>query len=214
MRLNEILENSFTDEVVDALNLIERDCKPYLNDLPKGKHLYRGIQDLDTNNTRVSFTKLQVRQSRAPRDTRQIEHEIVDKIMKEVGLVATRSNSIFTQASPDGLKDYGEVYLVFPIGEYHISWSPEIKDWTEDGILHKFMKAGKNKWDLQSTDDIDMPRFTRWIDSHYGQGDLASAMLDPMMEIMVNCKEYYALLYQNRLNQPGLWDYQMFKDII
>jgi len=135
MRAIDLYENNHKEEIVRAWSLIQRDCQPFLLE-SNNKPLYRGINDLNTVESRVSFTKLTVHQERIPRDTNPFEHEYVIKAMKDAGFNAHRGNSIFCQASTVGLYDYGEVYVIFPIGDFNVTWSNVIVDWTEDGNIY------------------------------------------------------------------------------
>jgi len=60
---------------------------------------------------------------------------------------------------------------------------------------------------------VDMPGFTRWIDANYIDGHLAEAIEAKHYEIMINCKEYYAVLYKSH-NSQQMWDYQDMKEVV
>jgi uncharacterized protein (UPF0305 family) len=63
------------EEIVDIL---KRDCKPFIRAKKKGMFLYRGMK-----NTFVTIDKIKSRLNRKPRDTPEELHDALDDAFKE-----------------------------------------------------------------------------------------------------------------------------------
>lgn len=125
-KLAQLLEDEASlpsrDEVIA---MIKRDCQPWIRE-SKGNVVQRG------QNSRGPFARIEVRQDRKPLDSSDEFHaQLIDGI-KQQGLVANRDNSLFvtgswSQAASFGRR-HGQVYCVFPIGEFKYTWSEGFKD--------------------------------------------------------------------------------------
>lgn len=131
MRLFELEDNdTFSPEQVA---LIKKNCQPFLQQCNQ-RFLYRGIHSLKTNN---EFIKFDVRQNRSPTGSSRILHELYIKAFNKLGFVANRNNSIFCSGSLDLADVYGNVYIVFPIGPFQFTWSPNTEDLLHSASLYK-----------------------------------------------------------------------------
>ncbi|MFW6046289.1 MAG: hypothetical protein ACOCP4_00600 [Candidatus Woesearchaeota archaeon] len=61
-----------------------------------------------------------VRKNRKPKDTPTEYHEYADKIFYEEFGIKARSQTLFCNGTPIGVKSYGNPYLIFPIGKYKL----------------------------------------------------------------------------------------------
>jgi hypothetical protein len=113
--------------ILDLIDFIKENCKPYLLKknpktwLQKGSHnhwLYK-IQNIHTD--------------RQPRDSSLTVHDFLNDVIEQAGATVNRSNCSFA-AAYDTLKhghslmEYGNLYYVFPIGNFDITWSKWISD--------------------------------------------------------------------------------------
>ena len=69
---------------------------------------------------------------RPPRDTALDVHLAYNAMIKAVGGIANRNNSIFVSGNKPTAQAYGVTYVLIPLGEFHWTWSPEWDDWTFD----------------------------------------------------------------------------------
>ena len=74
------------------------------------------------------FWKKTTRQDRYPKDMAQELHEYIDNFFQKKFRHKARSSSAFCQGDTDVADDYGQPWMVFPIGAYEVIWSPVVKD--------------------------------------------------------------------------------------
>jgi len=206
VKFTELYEEHLDISADETWELIERDCQPFLREW-NGKILWRGIKD-----TREKVLKLPVRQDRKPRDTATVIHKALNFAFKKNGFTANRENSIFCSGSLSGLSTYGDAYAVFPIGEYAISWSPDVNDWTEDFAASEWItaegldlirKIGWGKVDKLSSHHIKLygsSGLVKYIQHNYKNTDINAAIAS-RNEIMIHCDKYYAI------RKPTSYDY-------
>lgn len=133
----------------EYFNLISKKCMPYLKEwikyaktTPNPEHLYsgRGVQ--------LFFIEKTVRKNRRPKDTPDEIQKIVDDAFYKKFKVRPRSSSFFTTPIYTIAEDYGEVYAIFPQGNYKIIWSPDINDFFSDVIE-------ESPLNLEGSDEFD-----------------------------------------------------------
>jgi hypothetical protein len=106
---------------------IKTKCKPWFQESEKGKHkFYRGFQ---RGANEVAFTK-KVRTNRQPKDSGKREHEAFNTLIKLGGGKANRSNAVFASSDRYVAEEYGQVFVVIPVGEYTYTWHDYYDDWT------------------------------------------------------------------------------------
>jgi hypothetical protein len=157
MRINEILTENDFDDPEYLKQFILDNCKPFIKAVenPNRMKLYRGNND--THDTHVTT----VRQDRLPLSTNVNMHNFLVKGFIEAGFKAHRGNSLFCTGSLNQADTYGTVFCVFPIGDFHFTWSPEIRDlYPRVHIFHKYLNYDlsqpiKRDWDSQGMYDID-----------------------------------------------------------
>lgn len=172
----------------EVLELIKRDCAPFLEESKKAGFLYRGIQpdgeDLHVNDSdgkKLVYIQKRVRQDRVPRDMPKPAHHALDDWFDKKFGIKARSQCVFAYGGelyPRGtIKEYGDAHIIFPIGEMQYVWSPEIED------LFVSMEADE----ITSREDV-----IRLVD----ESGYKSTGLDEAMkfgnEIMIKCNKYYA----------------------
>jgi len=123
MRYQELLESNQFDTPDEVISFIQNNCQPYLKENPNNKNiLYRG-----TNSSEQCYIK-SIRTDRNPSGSNKSIHDIFDDAFKKAGFVATRSNSLFVTPSVYQASEYGNVYVVFPIGDFNYTYSNEVVD--------------------------------------------------------------------------------------
>lgn len=66
-------------------------------------------------------------ENREPVDSSRVAQQLYDTALKELGITALRSNSIFTSANYDQATSYGSPYVIFPINGFAFSYT-KIRD--------------------------------------------------------------------------------------
>jgi len=179
MKINEI-----TVDRDYILNLIKKDSKPFLNRIGGDFSyyaMYRGME-----NETQPFIRKQVRlNDRKPMSSAQIKHARYNQYFEETFGQPFR-NSLHVSGEREMAEYYGNVYVIFPIGNFDWLWSPEVKDMALD-IRWPMVGGQINVPPSQDavTDKLDT------LDYHMNS-DLKGAILTGF-EIMIRCKEYYAI---------------------
>lgn len=123
MKLLEIHQDDYTTrpldiDVHDAANLISTHCKDMLEAcISSGRLLYRGISEQRMGKDFI--VSASIRPDRQPVEMLPGVHSLLEKAFKKVGLVANRSNSIFTCARAIVADKWGEPYAVFVYDGWH-----------------------------------------------------------------------------------------------
>ncbi len=106
---------------------IKKECKPWFKESNSGKSkFYRGFQK---GANEVAFTK-KVRSNRRPKDSGAREHDGFNALIKLGGGKANRSNAVFASSDRYVAEEYGQVFVVIPVGEYNYTWHTYYDDWT------------------------------------------------------------------------------------
>lgn len=190
---------------------IQKNCQPWLK-LARRESVYRGI-NTDGRTKSMAFTRKTV-QNRRPKDTNLERHNFFNDMISMAGGVANRSNSIFVSGDTFAANDYGSLYAVYPIGNFHYTWSPTWADWSEDlDDFHIFDKMsdelkinkGVNLTHAEKMDNIEKLRDAgHFYDLNYYENDLVNGYIiadkdlyvaiQSQHEIMINCDTYLMVL--------------------
>ncbi|WP_407305210.1 hypothetical protein [Acinetobacter sp.] len=176
MKIIELYEDELPQDFGSAIGLIQRDCKPFLSQA-NGGLLYRGMRSA-VGEKAVVFSKKTPRTDRKPRNTDIRLHKIMDDWFNEKFGVKARSEAVFCTGDFIDALSYGAAYAIFPIGDFKFIWSEYIND--------LFIAARRNPSTLLDT----------LKDANYKTTNLPEA-IESDHEIMISCKEYYALCVQS-----------------
>ena len=170
-------------EFQKQIQLIQRDCQPFIQQA-QGGVIFRGLSDNEP------FIKKTARlDDRRPKDTGQERHNEFNKyFLKHFG--ENFRNGVFVSGDSKIAEYYGNIYSIFPIGEFKFIWSPTVID-----LATQFNGKSTNifKNIIQSflyTDEYINSHFLEKAD--YRTTDLAQAIKSGH-EIMLFAKEYYGL---------------------
>lgn len=106
---------------------IKSKCAPWYKESNKGKvKFYRGFAK---GANEVAFTK-KVRTNRRPKDSGAREHDAFNTLIKLGGGKANRSNAVFASSELFVAEEYGQAFVVIPIGQYTYTWHNYYDDWT------------------------------------------------------------------------------------
>lgn len=184
MRIFEIAED--TQWIEQAATVIHRDCQPYLqqirNNVSSG--LYRGVLSHIVYNQ--NFLKSRVEIDRQPMSTPFRLHAMVDDWFLEHYGNRYRSNSVFATGSDEQARPYGDVFALFPIGDFKFCWSANIHDlYDEWGTIERESKT----MDEDKLREIINKTLTR---GEYRTENLPAAIKSGH-EVMLKCEYYYLL---------------------
>jgi hypothetical protein len=136
--------------------------------------LYRGML---LGNSIARFFKLKPslniflgkpREDRKPVDVKLETQEKYDAYLRDAGMTALRSNSIFCTTSQSDAKQYGELYMIFPKNGFEFTWSPDVKDLTNNVIQSWRHKAFPSNFAKQYT-DLNKVRFDDYLKYYFSQ---------------------------------------------
>jgi hypothetical protein len=142
--------DSNLDKIAD---IIVRDCKKWLIDsncIP----IYRGMGKRwwgkgEGTDLLENILKIRVMKDREPRDSPKWLHESMSKKMVADFGIPFRSQSVFAIRSIDMASNFGEIYMVYPIGRYDYAWSAVVNDatvslyeWSDNTFISR-----NTKWD-------------------------------------------------------------------
>lgn len=209
MRFKEFLAERTID--ISLKQLLERDCKPFL-DQAGDNLLWRGsktLQDKHQEFTTVDgfgVYKVPRREQRKPRNTTPISSDAMDDFFEKKFGWRPRSEAVFCQGDPKGTSFYGTTFCIFPIGEFEFVWSPEYED------LFGALSVSYTRIRDDMTPEEQAVRKAQLVHSleegEYRDDDLRNAMAASggQTEIMIGCKEYYAITYKDAVAAFNLSD--------
>jgi hypothetical protein len=185
-------EHSDSNQLDEYFKLIRRDCKPFLELLRKNQDvktfrrdmkplLFRGMWDKE------DFLDKKVRKDRKAKDSGEfVDQKLVDNIFFEKWGIRPRSQGLFTTFSMGQAERYGDVYVVFPKGDfdYVVCESEDYNDlW-----LNYMDEAGITNKDDIPLDHID--HVVKWL--HHYNSNIGSA-INYSYETIFLCDSYYAI---------------------
>jgi len=200
MKSNEfIIEDVSVFEVEQFVNRIKQDCQPFLKQA-NGRHMYRGL-----GNATKPFMGKSVRlTNRKPKDVPIIFHDMINTYFtKKFG--APFRNAMFCSSMLTFADYYGNIYSVYPIGDFEFVWSSEVEDlYMEldeiDPDYKKEIKQLNNTSKIKATKQI-----LNVIKDSYSNSNLQGA-LDSGNEIMIRCNSYYAVA--NKIVQDPMYNFE------
>lgn len=143
MKLHQFLKENSSHLLDDVLDTLRTNCSHFLDE-SRG-NLYRGIGfNGEIKNAKSVDEVLErhfIRKDRRARDNKQEFNDFIDSVTKDAVGFKMRSESLFTTTDLDTAEHYGDVALIFPIGEFQFAWSPLIKD-----LYFTFFDAGTEDW--------------------------------------------------------------------
>jgi len=216
MRLIHFLNEDIFDviELKDIKEKIQKECKPWLI-ASKGYPVWRGMRN-------PASGKFKVRTERKPLDTPLDVHIKLNEIFKKHFGWQCRSEGLLTTGDRTVASSYGNAHQIFPIGKFRFVWSKNVHDLysiyveliSKQGITY----AGGGDWkqtnlpkqqdpktlvvksddlylskkELASYKNIIFKQLDDLIKKEYSDKNIVQA-INSLNEIMINCKEYYAI---------------------
>lgn len=155
MKINEILDYEKDESILDIfIKAVHEDCQRFLSNKSYGINLVRGLQTL-LGPFIVGAPIYKNRESKWSQYNpgRNIA---LSNLMKEDGFIATRINGMFSfgivgnhgetrKEIPDHINNFGESYIIFPIGRYELTWFDSTK------MFGKSIDVGSDTWYTNTT---------------------------------------------------------------
>lgn len=115
-----------SEKTINELKKLKKDCSSYINSyIDNGDSvIYRGTR----KKLESPLSKFSVRKDRTPSDVPLITHEILDEAFDKLVGIKARSKTLFGAQTIAMAEDYGNPYIIFPIGEVDIVTSNEVDD--------------------------------------------------------------------------------------
>lgn len=173
-------------EIESFLKKIEEDCQPFLKILKENINiktysggnpiLYRGIKNRDDD-----FIKEKVRKDRKSLDSsKHVDIEKLDDMYQDKFGVRPRSQGIFCSFDASQADRYGDLFMIFPIGDFNYLVSESWED-TMDAWLF-YLEDAKDNFD-----DEEMSEFI----NKYGEIEEGQSIPDKYIKDMVVDKTYF-----------------------
>lgn len=178
MKLREILTEKITDDPIKLADILHRDCEMFLNETKpqrsegsKSGYLpvfYRGHKIKND-----SILKRRPRkENRRPKDTPQELHDMLNEMfVKKFGWPVR--NGVFATTNYEQDKEYGDVSVFMPIGEYKYAWSPKVTDLymdLNDTFIGEYTIPDFYSEDMKSEWQVDMMDYLDYVLSAGGIG--------------------------------------------
>ena len=167
------------------IEILLKECMPYLKDRKFDQYfptdqLYSGRQG-----KQYEFFDDTIRTNREPKDTPLwIHRQLDDMFYKKFGIKA-RSSTLFTTGDKGVASSYGDVFIVFPKGQYTVLWSEDVGDLYErikhiytDALdtdyhsfdfgssIEKMLRYSENEYDVR---DYVETQATKEYEKYYGE---------------------------------------------
>lgn len=152
------------------IELVTKDCQPFLQQLDSPIPLYRGM----SQNNNITTPKT-VRMNRRPSATNRFITNKFDELFAPICGFKPRTQSIFCTGDKSQAMDYGHTHIVFPKGDFKFIWSDKIKDFYTDIIYSARLYINGNAKDM-TTDFTDA--FIGVIDELYPEQNTLSVIKD------------------------------------
>jgi hypothetical protein len=176
-------------EVVDTL---KTHCGPFLQDIKKvGRLLYRGTYKVDW---REPMQHTQVRMDRRPKDTNLILHNYTDDYLEKKFGWRPRGQGVFTTGNRGQAVSYGNLFSVWPVGDYKYLWSDDVRDLFNNFRTALQLSSGEMKSAAKVhralQDDDNGKRKIQKLLNTFQDTNLRKAVVSGN-EVILGCKSYY-----------------------
>ena len=179
------LDNFINEEinVVQYLPYIKKKCSMAIKTMISSKSfMLRGLDESK------ELVRKKVRQDRRPKDSWAEYSEFLDKELKEKFGWKPRSEGLFVTSKYMTASSYGNVYIIFPIGNFKYVWNKEVED---------NLKLLGSRWADGPKPNAGLvePRIEKAIMNNDFIDNNINAALRKGHEIMIKCDEYFGISY-------------------
>lgn len=207
-------DNMAVRKLIETADHIHADCQFYLsqikgvdNGFPRDLEqsiAYRGMDKGKYWDTQIILKDVRL-DDRKPLDSDDVTHSFLNSEFTKLYGAPFR-NAMFMSGSARDTLRYGHTFQVFPVGQFKFIWSPTVNDlWVEARDLRRAyaMPDGHGNEEEQLKNQkykADVKKeFHEKVIATYQTGDMKAALASGK-EIMVRCKQYYAVNFDNITN--------------
>lgn len=170
MRLLEVNGHNFNaPQAGELLDILKRDCESWLS-ASKWLPVYRGSKMISSYD---DFVKIKTRPDKQDPDIPSTIQQTFDYALEQNGHTALIKNSVHVIGNLQEVETYGRVFVIFPIGTFSFTWSPEVAS-----LMGALYKSGEKIKELKEI----LPTY---------RDDGLSEAIRSGKEILVKCTEYY-----------------------
>jgi len=199
MKIQEIITESEDYTAEDIAKMLRQDCAPFLSAINNDLYKYRMWRGANIPPTRIA--RFTTRKDRDPVDMPEVVSKAIDDYFQETTGIRWRSTSVFASGNGTAAAYYGNLFCLFPIGQFHYCWSPRVSDLFNhlDRQLGNYKlrydhfakylhpdNEEKSKFAFKTLHDTIMPKFEYQVDT-----GLIDAIEMANAEIMITCDKYY-----------------------
>ena len=185
-------DEGWAKTIVPMIERIKKECKPYLEAIEYNVmeyRLYRGMQG-----TAAPYMTGRVRlEGRKPQATGTHIHNAVNEYFT-IKFGEPFRDALFTSSDANFAADYGNLFLVFPTGQFTFIWSEEVDD------LYNFehqMDAALEEDRDDENESVTNGYFGDTMDNlNYRSSGFTKAM-ESRQEIMIRTPVYYGINLMN-----------------
>ena len=209
MLLNEFLfeaksEKSQKEEILikNLADQIKKECKPFLKDnmsqILNGKYLCHSTEltsELRYDEGKISYD-IKLRDDREPRDTDKDYHDAANDYLEHKFGVRFRSKSIFTFPNFAN-KGYGDPFVVFPVGDYKVCYSPKVYDAYNEVFEGSFKTSSHRKEFVKTTNIVDevfgSTKFGKFLMSYVDElsKDVRASIYQDMLREIIELEVFF-----------------------
>ena len=210
------MNNGAVRKMIETADNIHANCQFYLQQIKGVKSefpldakmsiAYRGMNSKEHHETAIVLKDVRLG-DRNPADSDKETHDYINREFTKLYGQPFR-NALFITGNRSETQRYGYTFQVFPVGQFKFIWSRSVKDlWVEGRDMRRTLR-------LPTGDTVDsetrlknekyksavFKEFHERVISQYESTDMKAA-IGSGKEIMVRCKQYYAVNFDNMTNQ-------------
>ena len=189
----------YQDSLRPFMETVKQHCQPYLelidNNIKKYR-MFRGLRGTDA----ITMTGRVRLSGRKPFSTGTNMHKYVNRYF-QIRYGEPFRDAMFVSGKADFAKDYGNLFLVFPRGDFTFLWSPWVVDlYNIDADIDDAMYPDGD------TDEVDVANYFRHMDMLKYQTTDIKLALTSEKEIMVRTQAYYGINLTDIFNRDDYED--------
>jgi hypothetical protein len=182
-------------EVILFVKRVQQDCGQFLSH--KGSdNLFRGINHT-SDGSGLPFIYDKPIRDRGGKYTSREQLEFIHSLMAKDGFKSTRLNSIFCKGDPN-VSSFGPRYVIYPIGEYTMTWYDSRKVGTSDLGYEAWIDRGMASFGYSTEGKTWKQAATAFWENNkqfFHQGNSLPEAVSAESEITVFAPGYHAITY-------------------
>lgn len=187
-RTADLSQGEFKKSLEPVIKAIKQHCQPYLKSIDNDIEQYRMFRGMRGTDAVVMTGRVRL-DKRSPKNTGDETHKYINRYF-QVRYGERFRDAMFVSGSADFAKDYGNLFLVFPRGEFTFIWSPNVIDIFDiDGDIDEAMYP----FDGPGLDSVDVKSLFKYMDTLKYQTDDMKEALFSQKEVMVRTQAYYGI---------------------